>query len=409
MVIIGAGVGGARAAFALRENGWKGAVTLVGDEALLPYDRPPLSKAALAGEPSPEPAFVCDDAALAAAGIEFLVDTAAVSVDAREHEIVLADERRLRYERLLLAVGARARPLAVPGGGLALTLRTHADALAIHRLLTPGTHVGVVGGGLIGLELAASAITRGCAVTVIEVAPHLMSRAVPTEIAAIVAARHAEAGVRVVTDVCVHRIAPQDGGLGIALSNGETLRVNVAIAAIGAVPATALAVRAGLAIDNGIRADAQLRTSNPDIFVTGDCCSMPHPLYEGRRIRAESWRNALDQAAHAALNMLDGDQDYSIVPWFWSDQHDLGLQVAGRPDAAVHVVVRKTANGSEVHFGLDGSGRLVSASGVGRGNAVAKDVRLGELLIAQRAAPTALELSDSTFNLKRLLTTRAAA
>jgi 3-phenylpropionate/trans-cinnamate dioxygenase ferredoxin reductase subunit len=215
--------------------------------------------------------------------------------------------------------------------------------------------------------------------------------------------------VRILTGVCVRHIAPQDGGLGIALSNGETLRVNVAIAAVGAVPATALADTAGLAIENGIRADSQLRTSDPDIFATGDCCSIPHPLYDGCRIRAESWRNALDQAAHAAFNMLDGGQEYSIVPWFWSDQHDLGLQVAGRPDAAVTVVVRKTANGSEVHFGLDGSGRLVSASGVGRGNAVAKDVRLGELLIGQRAAPTAPELADATFNLKRLLGTRAAA
>lgn len=409
MVIIGAGVGGARAAMALREHGWKGGVTLVGDETMLPYERPPLSKAVMTGEPDAGPAFVCDDAALAAAGIEFLPGAAAAHLHVREHAVVLADERRLRYERLLLAVGARARPLAVPGGNLALSLRTYSDALAIRRRLTPGTCVGVVGGGLIGLELAASAVTRGCVVTVIEVAPTLMSRAVPKEIAAIVAARHAEAGVRVLTDACVQRIAPQGGALGIALSNGETLRVNLVIAAVGAVPVTALADAAGLTIDNGIRADAQLRSSDPDVYVTGDCCSIPHPLYEGRRVRAEAWRNALDQAAHAALNMLNGSQAYGTVPWFWSDQHDLSVQVAGLADAAASVVVRKTANGSELHFGLDRSGRLVSASGVGRGDAVAKDIRLGELLIGQRAAPTALELADATFNLRRLLGTRAAA
>jgi 3-phenylpropionate/trans-cinnamate dioxygenase ferredoxin reductase subunit len=409
MVIVGAGVGGARAAFALREHGWTGGVALVGDEALRPYERPPLSKVAMTGEPAPGPAFVCDDAALAAAGIEFLPGAVAVHVRAREHEVVLADQRRLRYERLLLATGARARALAVPGGDLALTLRTHADALAIRRRLTPGTHVGVIGGGLIGLELAASAVRRSCSVTVIEVAHHLMSRAVPKEIAQIVAARHVDAGVRIMTDAGVQYIASRDGAFGIALSSGETLRVSVVIAAVGAMPATTLAAAAGLALDNGIRADAQLRTSDPDIYAAGDCCSVPHPLYDGRRIRAEAWRNALDQAAHAARNMLDAKQEYRTVPWFWSDQHDLGLQVAGLPGAAASVAIRRTANGSEVHYGLDGSGRLVSASGVGRGNAVAKDVRLAELLIGQRAVPATAELADATFNLKQLLGARAAA
>ena len=204
-------------------------------------------------------------------------------------------------------------------------------------------------------------------------------------------------------------IAPQDGALGIALANGATLCVSVVVAAVGAIPGTALAGVAGLALDNGIRADAQLRTSDPDIFAAGDCCSIPHPLYEGRRLRAEAWRNALDQASHAARNMLDANQDYKVVPWFWSDQHELCLQVAGLPNAAVDVVVRRSANGGEIHYGLDAAGRLVSASGVGPGNAVAKDIRLGEMLIGLRAAPTAAELADATFNLKRLLQTSAAA
>lgn len=409
MVVVGAGVGGARAAFARRERGWTGGVTLIGDETLLPYERPPLSKAAMTGEPGAGPAFVCDEPALVAAGIECLPGTGAVRVHASEHVVVLANGRRLRYERLLLAVGARARALSVRGGALAFSLRTYADALVIRRRLIPGTRVGVVRGGPIGLELAASAVARGCVVTVIELASTLMSRAVPKHVAAIVAARHAEAGVRILTGTGVQRIATQHGALCIVLSNGETLQVDVVIAAVGAVPATALADATGLTVDNGIRTDAQLRTSVPDIFAAGDCCSFPHPLYDGLRSRTEVWRNALDQAAHAALNMLGANRDYQAIPWFWSDQHDRGLQVAGRPDIAASVVVRKAANGSEVHFGLDGSGRLVSASGVGRGSAVAKDVRLGEMLIGQRAAPDALELSDATVNLKQLLRTPAAA
>ena len=409
MVIVGAGVAGARAAFTLREHGWKGAVTLVGEEALRPYERPPLSKAAMSGVSDPEPAFVCDAAALAAAAIDFLSATTAVQLNAREHEVVLADGRRLRYERLLLALGARARALAVPGGEFALTLRTYADAIAIRRLLTPGAQVVIVGGGLIGLELAARAARRGCSVTVIELARELMSRAVPGDIAAIVAARHREAGVRILTGAGLERVVALDDGFAVALASGETLRAGVVIAAVGAAPETALAATAGVAVENGVRADARLQSSEPDVFAAGDGCSFPHPLYDGRRLRAEAWRNALDQAGHAARNMLDANEDYATVPWFWSDQYELGLQVAGLPGAAVSVVVRRTGGGSELHFGLDGNGRLVSASGVGRGNAVAKEIRLAELLIGQRATPAAAELADATFNLKRLLTASAAA
>ena len=409
MVIIGAGVGGARAAFALREHGWKGTVTLIGDEALRPYERPPLSKAAMTGAADPEPAFVCDAAALAAAAIEFLPAASALQIDARAHEVVLADGRRLRYERLLLTLGARARALMVPGGDLALTLRSYADAIAIRRRLTPGAQVAIVGGGLIGLELAASAAQRGCTVTVIELARELMSRAVPRDIAAIVAARHRAAGVRLLTGAGVERVVALADGYAVALAGGETLRAGVVIAAVGAAPETALASAAGIALENGVRADARLRSSEPDVYAAGDCCSFPHPLYDGRRLRAEAWRNALDQAGHAARNMLDADADYATVPWFWSDQYELGLQVAGLPDAAASVVVRRPAGGGELHFGLDGSGRLVSAGGIGRGNAVAKELRLAELLIGQRATPAAAELAEPTFNLKRLLAARAAA
>jgi 3-phenylpropionate/trans-cinnamate dioxygenase ferredoxin reductase subunit len=291
----------------------------------------------------------------------------------------------------------------VSGGDVALSLRTYADAMAIRRTLTTGAHVVIVGGGLIGLELAASAVRLDCSVTVIELAPTLMSRAVSKDIASIVASRHIDAGVRIVPGVGVRHIERRGRLFGIVLSNGEILRADAVIAAVGASPNTALAHAAGIAIDNGIRVDAYLRTSEPDIFAAGDCCSIPHPLFDGRRIRSEAWRSAIDQGAHAARNMLGADQVYDAVPWFWSDQYDLGIQVAGLADAASSVVVREAPNGGQIHYGLDGAGRLVSASGFGRGNAAAKDVRLGELLIRQRATPALTELSDPTFNLKRLL------
>jgi 3-phenylpropionate/trans-cinnamate dioxygenase ferredoxin reductase subunit len=176
---------------------------------------------------------------------------------------------------------------------------------------------------------------------------------------------------------------------------------------VGAVPETALAEKAGLAVDDGVRVDDRLRTSDPDIFAAGDCCSFPHPLYDGRRIRLEAWRNAHDQAVVAARNLLGTDEPYRAVPWFWSDQYDLTLQVAGLADAAATEVVRRRPDGVELRFGLGPDGRLLSAAAIGPGNAVAKDVRLAELLIAARAVPDPADLTDPAVPLKGLV--RAAA
>jgi 3-phenylpropionate/trans-cinnamate dioxygenase ferredoxin reductase component len=403
MVVVGAGVAGARAAFALREHGWSGPVQLIGQEELLPYDRPPLSKSAMTDEVVPGPAFVSDSAAFRAAGIETFTGTPATHIDTANHDVVVADGRVIRYERLLLAVGAKARRLNIAGAQIALTLRTHADAVAIRETLKDKARVGVIGGGLIGLELAASATARGCSVTVIELESSVMARAVPAAIATIVAARHAKAGVTILTGVRVERVVLRDGAFGLALSTGENLDVDVVIAAVGVIPDTDLARSAGIAVDNGIVADARLRTSSPDVYACGDCCSIPHVLYEGRRIRSEAWRSATDQGSHAARNMAGAEEDYSVVPWFWSDQHDIGVQVAGLHDAAVNVAIRGDSKGAEVHFGLDASGRLVSASGVGSGNSVAKDIRVAELLIGQRATPRVTDLADPTINLKTML------
>jgi 3-phenylpropionate/trans-cinnamate dioxygenase ferredoxin reductase subunit len=411
MVVVGAGEGGARAAMALRANGWDGPVTLVGAEDAVPYERPPLSKAVMTSADQVPPA-ICDDAVLDAAGIAWARGVAATRVDRDAHEVVLADGRRIAYQRMLLATGARARRLELAGSEEVLYLRSHADALALRDRLDPGARVGVIGGGFIGLELAASASRRGCAVTVVEVAPRLMGRVVPPEIAAVVAARHLRAGVDVRCGAASTGLHRRANGWHIELADGDDLVCDTVVAGVGAVPETALAEAAGLAVDNGVAVDDRLTTSDPDIFAAGDCCSFPHALYDGRRIRLEAWRNAQDQGAAAAANMLGADEAFATVPWFWSDQFDLTLQIAGLPGYADTELVRHRGDGVDIRFGLATDGRLLSAAAVGAGNAVAKDIRLAEMLIARRAAPDPVALADPSVTLKALLKTvdtRAAA
>ncbi|GAA2629873.1 NAD(P)/FAD-dependent oxidoreductase [Streptomyces vastus] len=406
MVVVGAGECGTRAAFELREAGWTGPITLVGAENVLPYERPPLSKSVLTGpDDACEPTALCEGRALRDAGIEFVAGAAVTGIDRDAHHAVLSDGRRIGYQRLLLATGAAARrlPLAGIDAGGVRYLRSRADALVLRDRLRPGARIRVIGAGFIGLELAAAAAARGCAVTVIEAAPRPMSRAVPTAIATALADRHRQAGVDLRCGLTVERLTRRDGVLLLELAGGELLECDTVVAGVGAVPETALAEKAGLAVENGVRVDARLATSDPDIFAAGDCCSFPHPLYGGRRIRLEAWRNAQDQGRAAARNMLGDDQPFAAVPWFWSDQFDLTLQIAGLPDTAGQEVVRERPDGVRIRFGLGTDGRLLYAAAIATGNAVAKDIRLAEMLIARRAAPATAALADPATPLKALL------
>jgi 3-phenylpropionate/trans-cinnamate dioxygenase ferredoxin reductase subunit len=397
MVIVGAGKAGARAVLALRERGWKEPIVLIGEEAIAPYDRPPLSKSAITGEAMPEPVFILDESMLASLGATFVAGVAAVDIARHEKTVVLADGRRLPYHRLLLAPGARARTLA--NAGHARTLRDLADSRALHAQLAPGRNVVVIGGGFIGLELAASATTRGCSVTVIEMQPRILLRGVCAAIATAVADRHAQAGVTIVTGAVIAKVETDM----VVLTDGRCYPADIIIAGVGAVPETALAEAAGLAIDNGVACDERQRTSDPDIFAAGDCCSFPHPLYDHRRIRLESWRAAADQAAVAAENMLGGNRRFDAVPWFWSDQYELSLQIAGIAHDHAATAIRQLKDGAFIEFQFAGDGRLLCASGIGRGNLIARDIRLAEMLIARRATPSPSALADAATGLKSLL------
>ena len=267
-------------------------------------------------------------------------------------------------------------------------LRTHADAVALRRRLVPGARVGVIGGGFIGLELASSAAALGCAVTVIELGPRLMGRAVPPRIAAVMAKRHVAAGIDVRCGAAVTGLAGVASGTAITLAEGGTVEADVIVAGVGAVPETSLAEAAGIATSDGVAVDSRFATSAPGVFAAGDCCRYPHPLYDGTPLRLESWRAAREHGAAAARAMLGAAEPYAGVPWFWSDQHDLTLHVAGLASAAAREAVRARPDGTEIWFGLAAEGRLVAAAAVGPGNAVAKDIKLAELLIARRAART---------------------
>jgi 3-phenylpropionate/trans-cinnamate dioxygenase ferredoxin reductase subunit len=405
MVIIGAGECGARAAFALRENGYEGPVTLIGAEVHAPYERPPLSKNAITEEAHPAPKHVALAERFAEQGIDLITGREAVAIDRNARQVRLADGSAIAYDKLLLATGATARtlPMAAAAGEHCLTLRTYDDALRIRGLLKPGVRVAIIGGGFIGLELAASARKRGAEAVVIEAQPRILMRGVPEEVARAVAARHEEAGAEIVTGQGISAITASDCAIVVELASGRRIEADFLVVGIGASPVTTLAAEAGLVIDNGIAVDSRLRTSDENIFGAGDCCSFPLEIYGGRRVRLESWRNAQDQGAHAARNMLGADEPFGVVPWFWSDQYDLSLQIAGLADGAATVVRRDVGEGAFILFHLGEDGRLLAASGIGPGNAVARDIRLAEMLIGKAVRPDPAELASPDVKLKSLL------
>lgn len=404
MVIIGAGECGARAAFALRENGYEGPVTLIGTEKHLPYERPPLSKESMVSEDHPLPRTIAGEDQFSEKCIDFIGKSTVSAINRSVKSVALEDGRQIDYDRLLLATGAvpRALPLAA-GSKHCVTLRSFEDALAIRARFQRDAQIIIVGGGFIGLELAASARKRGAKVTIIEAQPRIMMRGVPEEIAQVIDTRHRNEGVAIRCNTGIVSIADNADNVSITLSNGDVVAADLAVIGIGATPVTALAEAAGLETGNGIVVNDWLQTNDPDIFAAGDCCIFPLAIYGGRRVRLEAWRNAQEQGALAARNMIGSLEPHQAVPWFWSDQYDLGLQVAGLADEGNQTIRRDLGDGAFILFHLADDGRLVAASGIGPGNAVAKDIRLAEMLIARTARPDPIKLAASHVKLKSLL------
>lgn len=397
-IIVGAGECGTRAAFALREAGFTGRITLVGAEPHLPYERPPLSKP---DSGVAQLKLICAMEALDAGKIDYRQGVSVTAIDSHTKSVALSDGETLRYDKLLLATGARPRLLDCPGGDRALYFRTHADAHAIFTQARPGSRVAVIGGGLIGMELAAVLRMKGVSVDVVEAAPKPFGRAVPKAFAETLYQRHIAEGVRFHLGQGVNAI----DGEGVILADGSRVTADLVVAAVGVVPNIELAKAAGLETANGIVVDPCLRSSVPDIHAAGDCALVAQP--GGGHIRFESWRAARAQAETAARNMVGASEAFSALSWFWSDQYDLGLQVVGFPQAT-HDVVTRSLPGGGIEFYLE-NGRLVAAAGLAPGAAVAKDIKLSEMLIEAGAMPDPALLEDPKCNLKALLKSAKAA
>ena len=399
IVIIGAGMAGARACINLRANDYAGDIVLIGEEALLPYDRPPLSKSSILEEGEPEPVWLMDETIARELKVDVRKSVQATKINRAKHLVSLSDGTTQLYSKLLLATGAKPRKLTLPGGAHAITLRNHEDTLDLRKRFKPGKNIVIVGGGFIGLELASSAAKRGCNVTVVEAQPRILMRGVPEPIAKIIHDEHAKHGVTMLTGTALSHLTAN----AVHLSNGRVLPADSIIAGIGASPEVTLASEAGLTIENGIACNQHMQTSDPDIYAAGDCASYINQKHTGRRMRLEAWRSAQDQAATAAENMLGGSKTHNAIPWFWSDQYDLGLQIAGMADLGPNTVTRKINDNTLVLFHLADDGTLMGASGIGPGTSIGRDIKMSEMMMAKNMKPSPEVLADPAQPLKALL------
>jgi 3-phenylpropionate/trans-cinnamate dioxygenase ferredoxin reductase subunit len=392
IVIVGAGQAGGWAAQTLRKEGFAGRVVLVGAEAHPPHERPPLSKAVLAGEAAPDSTRLQKPEAFDALALDWRPGVRVARIDRAGKRLELAGGEALAYDKLILCTGGRARTLPSPGADLpgVFTLRTIDDALALAPRLQPGRTVAVVGGGWIGLEVAATARKRGAEVVVVETQSRLCERTVPREISDHLLALHQAHGTEVLLGAGVAAFAQADDGrLSVTLADGGVLACDTIVVGVGMLPNDELARAAGLACDGGVLVDAQCRTSDPDILAAGDVAVTPNP-WAGRRIRLESWQNAQEQGIAAARSALGLAVDYQPLPWFWSDQHGMNLQIYGIPQPTHRLVVRGTPGAdSFVLFYLDGD--VVQAA---LGPNAAKDLRFARRLIEQRKPVDAGRLAD---------------
>jgi len=367
-VIIGASLAGAKAAETLREEGFEGAVVLLGEEQERPYERPPLSKGYLLGKDDKSSIYVHEGGWYAEHDVDLRLGVTATALDLGARQVVLAGGGTVGYDRVLLATGANPRRLNVPGGDLegVAYLRRVEDSERLAGALRGGGQVVIVGAGWIGLEVAAAAREAGCEVTVVEPEPGALHRHVGPEIGAVFADLHREHGVTFRFGESVAELRGSGGAVAEAVTSaGVALPAQLVVVGIGAVPATRLAADAGLDVANGVIADAGLRTSAHEVFAAGDVANAFHPLY-GRHVRVEHWANALNGGPAAARSMLGRGISYDAVPYFYSDQYDLGMETAGLPEPGTYdqIVYRGDRDAREfIAFWLSG-GAVVAGMNV---------------------------------------------
>lgn len=369
IVIVGAGQAACELAFSLRKEGFSGTITIVGQEAYPPYQRPPLSKAFLAGTASLESLYLRPLSSYDKAGIELRLGASVVSIDRSGKLLHLADGAALAYDKLVLATGGEARQLTglESVSASVFSLRSIDDILHLRSAFLPDRHLLLIGGGYVGLEVAAVAVAQGLKVTLVENAPRLLARVAAPEISAFYATLHQTRGVdiRLNTSIVTAETASSGVGVSVSLSDGTTVVANMIVVGVGLVPNVTLASAAGLAVDDGIVIDEHTRTSDPDIMAIGDCANH-YNAFAGRRMRIESVQNAIEQARVAAANLCGKPDSLSITPWFWSDQYHLKLQMAGLSHGYDQAVMRgQMASESFMCFYLK-QGKLIAADAINR-------------------------------------------
>lgn len=401
IVIIGAGYAGVSAAFSARAAGFDAPITVIGDDPAWPYERPPLSKWEDHG-PIERPIFAPDQ--YAEQSIDLLRGETATLIAPEDWIVELKSGSKLGYAKLLLATGARARSLgpALPAARPIHTLRSLADARTIWRSVQPGEDVLIIGGGFIGLELAASLRARRVFVHVVEAQDRILARALPADISERVHALHVANGI-MVHPKCTIGAFEDDI---VYLSNGHTVRADHVIVGVGSKPNTELASAAGLRLRNGILVDASFATSASDIFAAGDCCAAPVGAYGP--VRQESWAVAGDQGRRAGQIMAGVTPDAAEPPWFWSDHFDEGLQVVGIPVPDLEIVKRKTQKGGLICAQFAPDGRILWAAGIAPAAAIGRDIAVIKKLMLMNIAVPPEAFTDAAFSLKSLLRERAA-
>jgi 3-phenylpropionate/trans-cinnamate dioxygenase ferredoxin reductase subunit len=397
-IVVGAGHAGGQAVASLRQKGFEGRLLLIGDEPFVPYERPPLSKAVLAGELEVERTYLKKDAWYPEKNVEFRGNTRVVGIDRHARTISTDKGVNLAYDKLLLATGTRVRKLQAPGSHLEniFYLRTLEDTLAIRSRMAPGARVVIVGGGYIGLEVAAVAVKTGCRVTVLEGLDRVMSRVVAPEVSEFYTRVHTEAGVEIRTGMAVTGFEGHGHVERVACADDSVYEADLVVIGVGVVPNVELAADGDLAVDNGIVVDEYCQTSDDAIWAAGDCTNHPNALL-GRRLRLESVQNAVDQAKTAAAAMCGEPTAYSEIPWFWSDQYDLKLQIVGLSEPGDEVVIRGNPDDRRFSALYLRHGKLAAINAVN----MIKDFMAAKKLIAEsrridpaRAADPAVALKD---------------
>jgi 3-phenylpropionate/trans-cinnamate dioxygenase ferredoxin reductase component len=399
VVIVGAGQAGGWAAATLRSQGFAGTITLIGEEVHPPYERPPLSKDVLLGSKPPESTFLWPAEKTSELKIDFRSGLRVSRLDRAKRTIEFASGETLGYDRLLLTTGSRVRRLNFPGCDLAGVhyLRTIENALAIQRDLTPESHLLVLGGGWIGLETAASARRRGARVSVVELSDQLCSRVLPKSLAGYLQERHTAQGVSVHLGTTVQSLAGAGRVQRALLSSGEELPVSAVVIGVGVEPNVELAREAGLEVDNGIVVDESGRTSDPLIFAAGDVTNQPNDFL-GRRVRLESWANAQNQGIAAAKALLGQPVRYHDIPWFWSDQYTLNIQLLGIPHKSDETVTRGDLGTDKfLQFFLCG-GRIEAVAAMNN----PRDLRMAKRLLQSGKEVDRARLADPAVALQSL-------